>query len=116
MVATDFEQWTDGVMSSSHVVTVGSNSSNIVLTAVYGFSLSLPTSQIWAVNEGLKSGATCEVGNEYNNQSSTLTIAQNIAIGSPDMACGTMMPVAYVQVLYMNVNSGGGWVVFWHNP
>jgi Ice-binding-like len=111
-----FEQWTDGVMSSSHAVTVGSNSSNIVLTAVYGFSLSLPTSQLWAVNEGLASGATCEVGTTYNNQSSALTTAQNIVIGSPDMACGTMIPVTYVQVLYQNVNSGGGWIVFWHNP
>jgi hypothetical protein len=46
------------------------------------------------------------------NQSSALTIAQKIIIGSPDLACGTLTPVTYVQVLYQNVNSGGGWIVF----
>ncbi|HVB12092.1 MAG TPA: hypothetical protein VNE86_03090, partial [Nitrososphaerales archaeon] len=88
--------------------------------AVIGFSLGLPSSQIWAVDEGLLGGATCDVsvgGSAlYNNQSAALTIAQGTIIGSPDLACGTLMPITYVQVLYQNINSGGGWVVFWHNP
>jgi hypothetical protein len=92
----------------------------MTLTAVYGFSLSLPTSQIWAVNEGLSNGANCEVATNgailYYNQSSALTAAQNIVIGDHDLACNSVGTVTYVQVLYMNVNSGGGWIVFWHNP
>ena len=117
-----FKQWTDGVLTSTHTVTLGAGSanSNIVLTAVIGFSLGLPSSQIWAVDEGLLGGATCDVsvgGSAlYNNQSAALTIAQGTIIGSPDLACGTLMPITYVQVLYQNINSGGGWVVFWHNP
>ncbi len=117
-----FTKWSDGVLTSTHTVTLaaGSTNSNIVLTAVIGFSLSLSSSQLWAVNEGLAGGATCDVsvgGSPlYTNQSSALTIAQKIIVGSPDLACGTLMPVTYLQVLYQNINSGGGWVVFWHNP
>jgi hypothetical protein len=117
-----FEHWSDGVLASTHTVTVaaGSTNSNIVLTADIGFSLGLPSSQIWAVDEGLSSGATCDVSVGASpllyNQSTALTKAQSIIIGSPDLACGTLMPVTYVQVLYQNINSGGGWIVFWHNP
>ncbi|MHB8566856.1 MAG: ice-binding family protein [Nitrososphaerales archaeon] len=111
-----FVQWADGVMTSLHTVVVGNTTSNVNLMAVYGFSLNRPSSQYWAITEGLSNNATCDVGGLYYDQTTALTIGQGITIGGPDLACGTTFTVTSVQVLYQNIELGGGWIVFWHNP